>query len=216
MEYRTCDKCGRTFPLVRKYFIRHTAGGNGEYFTNTCKECEIQQKYEREWQDGKLKCHCCGKFLDVSYFGKKKNKYRDNHDSRCRMCRTKQNKTRKDLYDRDTKLNKILQMRYLCAKERATKYDIPFDITKDYVYELWQKQNGKCAISGIDMTFEFNKGRIATNVSIDQINPKKGYTTDNIQLVCMAVNQMKSDFDTDTLLMFCENILQNAAKWRRK
>ena len=66
------------------------------------------------------------------------------------------------------------------------------------------------------MTFEFNKGRIATNVSIDQINPKKGYTTDNIQLVCMAVNQMKSDFDTDTLLMFCENILQNAAKWRRK
>ena len=63
------------------------------------------------------------------------------------------------------------------------------------------------------MTFEFNKGRVATNVSIDQINPRKGYTVENVQLVCSAVNQMKSDLDIDTLLMFCENILQNAKKW---
>ena len=30
------------------------------------------------------------------------------------------------------------------------------------------------------MTFEFNKGRTATNVSIDQINPKQGYTIGNV------------------------------------
>lgn len=39
------------------------------------------------------------------------------------------------------------------------------------------------------MTFDLYQGRTFTNVSIDQINPHLGYTKENIQLVCMAVNQ---------------------------
>ena len=219
MKYVTCDVCGECFPLTRKYFIRHTKGSSGEYFTNTCKQCEIKQKYDSEWSDGKLKCHLCGKFLDVSEFGKKKNKYRDDHDSRCRSCRTAQNRSVKSKYDESTRLSKVLQMRYLCAKERAFRFNIPFDITKEYLKELWDKQSGICAISGIPMTFDVNKGRIWTNVSIDQINPRGGYTKDNVQLVCMAVNQMKSDLDIDTLLYFCETIINNALnsrKWHHK
>lgn len=56
--------------------------------------------------------------------------------------------------------------------------------------------------------------RINTNVSIDQIMPSKGYTIDNIQLVCMAVNQLKSDLDMDTILILCSAIVDNAAKWK--
>lgn len=58
------------------------------------------------------------------------------------------------------------------------------------------------------------EGRIYTNVSIDQIMPSKGYTIDNIQLVCMAVNQLKSDLDMDTILILCSAIVDNAAKWK--
>lgn len=78
----------------------------------------------------------------------------------------------------------------------------------------WKAQNGKCAISGLDMTYELGEGRIYTNVSIDQIMPSKGYTIDNIQLVCMAVNQLKSDLDMDTILILCSAIVDNAAKWK--
>lgn len=42
--------------------------------------------------------------------------------------------------------------------------------------------------------------------------PSKGYTIDNIQLVCMAVNQLKSDLDT--ILILCSAIVDNAAKWK--
>lgn len=70
------------------------------------------------------------------------------------------------------------------------------------------------AISGLDMTYELGEGRIYTNVSIDQIMPSKGYTIDNIQLVCMAVNQLKSDLDMDTILILCSAIVDNAAKWK--
>jgi hypothetical protein len=34
--------------------------------------------------------------------------------------------------------------------------------------ELWNKQNGLCAISKIPMTYEMDEGRVYTNLSIDQ------------------------------------------------
>ena len=58
-------------------------------------------------------------------------------------------------------------MRFLCAKERAKKLNIPFDITKDYLKYLWDTQKGLCAISNIPMTYKYNNGRTPTNVSID-------------------------------------------------
>lgn len=57
------------------------------------------------------------------------------------------------------------------------------------------------------MTYELDSGRVYTNVSIDQIDPSKGYTLNNIQLVCMGVNQMKSDLDMNTLLYLCNAII---------
>ena len=62
------------------------------------------------------------------------------------------------------------------------------------------------------MTYELDQGRIFTNISVDQIEPKKGYTKENIQLICMAVNQLKSDFDMNTILYICKQIIQNYDK----
>lgn len=57
-------------------------------------------------------------------------------------------------------------------------------------------------------------GRIPTNVSVDRIDSKKGYTRDNVQLVCMAINQMKSDLDNNTFYNLCKAVYRNAAKWK--
>lgn len=67
------------------------------------------------------------------------------------------------------------------------------------------------------MTHVLDQGRVYSNVSIDQIEPSKGYTLDNIQLVCMGVNQIKSDLET--VLFLCKSILDNyssanARKWK--
>ena len=58
------------------------------------------------------------------------------------------------------------------------------------------------------MTYEMDNGRVYTNVSIDQIDPGKGYTKDNIQLICMGVNQMKSDLSMSELLFLCKQVLE--------
>ena len=59
------------------------------------------------------------------------------------------------------------------------------------------------------MTYELDSGRVYTNISIDQIEPGKGYTLDNIQLVCSAVNQLKSNWNMDTVLYICKSIIEN-------
>ena len=95
--------------------------------------------------------------------------------------------------------------------ERIQNYEKLWRIMKEFdIYEeLWNKQNGFCAISGIPMTLNVDKGRNPYNVSVDQINPSGGYTKDNIQLVCMCVNQLKSDFDMSVILNICKNILNH-------
>jgi hypothetical protein len=53
---------------------------------------------------------------------------------------------------------------------------------------LWEKQKGLCALTGIPMTYKFYEGRVNTNLSVDRIDSAKGYSKDNVQLVCMAAN----------------------------
>ena len=79
----------------------------------------------------------------------------------------------------------------------------------DYLLDLWDKQNGICALSGIKMTYELKKGRTPTNVSIDKIDRTKGYIIGNIQLVCMACNQIKSDMSEELMYYFCKKIVEH-------
>lgn len=209
LKYRTCSECGKELPLTREFFKRGTDGA----FHKMCRKCNEIYKHDKEWDGELLKCHKCGKFLPVTEFSASDHyPYRDHHDARCRNCKTKRTNELKKEYSEDVALLKVLQMRFLAARDRSKRKNIPFNITKDYLKELWDKQNGKCAISGIKMTFEQCNGRTPTNVSIDQINHNDGYTINNIQLVCMAVNQMKSDLLIDDLYKFCEAIIENNLK----
>jgi hypothetical protein len=67
-------------------------------------------------------------------------------------------------------------------------------IGENNIINLWKNQNGKCAITGIDMTFEKNtniKYRNPTNISIDKIDPKLDYNLNNIHLTCLWANTGK-------------------------
>jgi hypothetical protein len=63
---------------------------------------------------------------------------------------------------------------------------------------LWKKQEGRCAITGIEMTYRAREGSLFPyNVSIDRIVPKFDggtYEIDNIQLVCKIANDIKKHY----------------------
>jgi len=79
----------------------------------------------------------------------------------------------------------------------------------DQLQEIWDKQNGKCALTGWDMTMILGQGNITTNASIDRIDSSKGYIEDNVQFVCRVVNVFKSAASEELLYKMCEAIIKN-------
>lgn len=83
------------------------------------------------------------------------------------------------------------------------------DLDIEFLLYLYSKQKGLCAISGVEMTHLTGAGRVPTNISIDRIDSNKGYTQDNVQLVCRQVNIMKAELSLEDLKRWCSNILDN-------
>jgi hypothetical protein len=101
--------------------------------------------------------------------------------------------------------NNMLKYRMLVAKDRAKKKKIAFDITEDFLYELWDLQKGKCYYSKIDLS---QKIKDLHSVSIDRKDSNIGYTTQNTVLCSSIVNSMKNDLDINKFKEVV-NILHN-------
>ena len=73
-----------------------------------------------------------------------------------------------------------------------------------------QKQDYKCAISGLDLTCTLEKGvKHWSNASVDRVNAGGSYTPDNIQLVCRAVNSWRSDMPLETFIEVCKAVARH-------
>lgn len=170
----------------------------------------LRTKLKQFDEEGNLLCYSCKKYKPLKEFDANKQRwFRAEKDYRCKECK-KEAYLRHKRNNRGSKnLDRILYERFHGLKDRARKKNIECNIDKDYLNELWIHQSGICALSGIPMTFYFDSGRVPTNISVDRIDPKQGYIKGNLQLVCMAVNQMKSDLTIEQLKYFCRSILQN-------
>lgn len=82
------------------------------------------------------------------------------------------------------------------------------DLTVDYLFDLYNKQQGLCAVSGRVMTYIAGEGRVPTNMSIDRINSNIGYVEGNIQLACVQANKMKMELTREELYSWCKDIIE--------
>lgn len=62
-----------------------------------------------------------------------------------------------------------------------------FDIDYDFVVGLYKEQRGRCAYSGVPITFGGHKQN-DWNTSLERIDPLKGYTKDNVCLIACEFN----------------------------
>jgi len=76
--------------------------------------------------------------------------------------------------------------------------------------ELLEKQNGLCAITGLEMSFTKRRDgiKVHTNLSIDQIEAGKGYSIDNIQFVCAVINVMKTTLSVQDFRRWCTKVVE--------
>jgi len=78
------------------------------------------------------------------------------------------------------------------ARSRARKRGVEFFLTKEWVLNGLNK--GTCAVTGIRFDLENGHGSGKHNKcapTIDRMDPNKGYTTDNCQLVIYQYNVAK-------------------------
>jgi hypothetical protein len=85
----------------------------------------------------------------------------------------------------------LRQLKYRC-KRRA----LPFDLTAEYLEDLFEAQAGLCALTGIQMDFERSGTgkRSAYMASVDRIVPERGYVQGNVRWVIFAVNMALSNW----------------------
>lgn len=206
---RICAACKQEYPLNKEYYTTDVKLTGG--FRKCCKTCIYLKKDKgstRKKSDMIMKRCCnCKEVLPLNniHFQASSRKRDKGFKSRCRDC---SNIARKD-NDKKCGISTVLGRRYDSLKRRysAKNREIGFD--RSYLREVWDKQNGFCAISKIKMTHLLSTGSVKTNVSVDRIDSSKGYTKDNIQLVCAIINTMKMDMIMLEFIKYCKIVCDN-------
>lgn len=103
-------------------------------------------------------------------------------------------------------LNLFSKLKNLCTKARLRNQEYDPEVDWEYLFELWDQQNGLCAYSGLPLSIEANHPHV---VSLDRVDSSKGYVKGNLQLVSWMVNKMKQDFGEDLFLEVCFKITEN-------
>ena len=173
----------------------------------------MRESITKETSKGMLYlCNKCKQYLPKNKFNIDNTNLHGRRGNLCRECKDCQRKRyyaerQRLLNDDYAALRYKLQAALKSARRRAKEYNRYIDIDLEYLFYLWTAQNGKCALKGMQMPYKFSEGRVNSNLSIDRIDSTKGYSKDNVQLVCMAANQMKNDLSMEELTSLCSMIL---------
>lgn len=99
---------------------------------------------------------------------------------------------------------------YCDIRASAKRRGLKFKVTKQYVWELYLKQDCKCKLSGLPIFFAknaYDNHHLRTNTaSLDRIDSDKGYVKGNVQWVHKHINLMKSAHNEDYFLELCRVI----------
>lgn len=100
---------------------------------------------------------------------------------------------------------------YRNARQRSMKFGRPFNITKEYLQELYFEQGCKCPISGRDFVLTLSEEfkTHPDSPSLDRVDNDKGYVQGNVRFVTYQVNTALNQFGEDSLIELCKNILEN-------
>lgn len=113
----------------------------------------------------------------------------------------------KDLERKGTLDGKLISL-ITQSRYRSKQSNRDHLINTEYLRGIYKSQDGKCALSGIEMTLRGARGSTEywTSISLDRIDSKLGYIHGNVQLVCTAVNYMKKDMSDVDFITFCTKV----------
>lgn len=128
------------------------------------------------------------------------------HGVHCRECHLKK---RTELRKKKT-FEQHVQEHTQHLKRRTKKH---FDLTPEFLINLWDKQNGECFYSGVKMNkYSYGSGHAVDNPytpSVDKIIPELGYVQHNVVWCCIACNSGKGKMSTQQYIDLCRLVVEN-------
>lgn len=94
--------------------------------------------------------------------------------------------------------SKTLKGKFKDYKRSAKIRELSFELTFDQFTTFWQKP---CMF-----------GCSIETISLDRVDSSKGYTLDNIQVMCAYHNLMKNDFAMNEFIKLCELVVTYSKK----
>lgn len=144
----------------------------------------------------------------------------------------KKNQTNSEYYHRNkerilSKLREDWPTYYMDNKERLKQQAIRYR-EKNYEFHLYRLIRNRCKEKKIEFTINVEDiiipevcpylkipltrtqghGVVWTNASVDRVDPSKGYTKENIQVISKKANLMKAHATQEELLQFAKSILE--------
>jgi hypothetical protein len=135
-------------------------------------------------------------------------------DGKCVMC--SKNRTRSPVLLAEQSKRYRKQHPYAeplsSAKVRARKLGLPYNLSLEWAREKW---TGKCELTGL-LFVQSNPGKPGPqpfSPSIDRIDCRRGYTTDNCRFLLVCVNAFKGQISDVEMKHICIAILTHEVSY---
>ena len=100
------------------------------------------------------------------------------------------------------KVGELTLSKFNRIKSKSMIRKIEFNLTIEYLWNLYITQNRKCAITG-------NELPNILEASLDRIDSSKGYIEGNVQWVHKTINLMKMDLSESDFLKWCQTVVEH-------
>jgi len=142
------------------------------------------------------KCQCeCGHLSYLSSY-----ELRSGKSTQCMECGHKQAHVK---HSSEYNIGDLTQTKYCKIRKGALARNIEFNVSMNYLWELYLLQDKKCVLTG-DPLPNINKA------SLDRLDSTKGYIEGNVQWVTKQANISKHTMSMDELYEFCKKVLNHA------
>lgn len=132
-------------------------------------------------------------------------------------CGIKKNHTKNNLDPRWKRCGDVPLAHLTAIKNNAIKRNLTYNLTPEYLWDLFVKQSKKCVLSGIDLQFTPHRAAIKTKASdttasLDRIDCRLGYEVGNVRWIHKDLNKMRSIFNDEIFLEYCRKCFLNQYK----
>lgn len=96
-------------------------------------------------------------------------------------------------------------------RQRSKVYGHEVTVTKDDLVDIYNLQNGKCALTGVEFNLSVRNGNTVNpdSMSIDRIDTSKGYIHGNVRIITSMANTAKGRWTDEQLIQFCKQVVEH-------